>query len=196
MNEYGDQLQEEGHRYLGRVRDAAQRMGQLIDDLLAFSRLGRQPMATQEVEPASLVKQVLDELNGELQNREVEIVVGDLPVAHGDPALLRQVFSNLLGNSLKFTKNTSSARIEVGVQAVNGEQIYFVKDNGAGFDMRYADKLFGVFQRLHRVEDYEGTGVGLATVQRIVHRHDGRIWADAAVDQGATFYFTLGGQSS
>lgn len=191
VTEYTQQIPEEAQRYLGRVRDAAQRMGQLIDDLLAFSRLGRQPMVTKEVEPANLVTQVLDDLSSEWQNRDVEIIVGELPAAYADPALLRQVYFNLLSNAVKFTKNHEHARIEVGAQQTD-EVVYFVKDNGAGFDMRYADKLFGVFQRLHRVEDFEGTGVGLATVQRIIHRHKGKIWAEAAVDSGATFYFTLG----
>jgi light-regulated signal transduction histidine kinase (bacteriophytochrome) len=168
-------------------------MGQLIDDLLAFSRLSRQPLRTQLVEPADIVHQVLRDLTYEREGRKAEIVVDDLPACHADPALLKQVYSNLLVNALKFTGDRQVARIHVGSRQSNNEQVYFVQDNGVGFDMRYLDKLFGVFQRLHGTEEYEGTGVGLAIVQRIVHRHGGRVWAEAEVDKGATFYFTLEG---
>lgn len=193
LEDYAPDLPDEVQRYLGLVRSSAQQMGNLIDHLLAFSRLGRQPLKKQRVMPGELVEDVLTELSHEQADREVEITVEDLPPCQADPTLLRQVFVNLLQNALKFTKQRDVARIEVGFDDQYGEQAYFVKDNGVGFDMQYADKLFGVFQRLHRVEDYEGTGVGLATVQRIVHRHGGRVWADAAVDQGATFYFTIEG---
>lgn len=185
------QLSPEAVGYLQRVRANAQHMSRLIEDLLAFSRFSRQSLKKQTVVLTSLVQRVLEDLKGEYAERQVEIVVGDLPDCQGDPALLRQVFVNLLSNALKFTRQRDVARIEVGCQSQNGERVYFVKDNGAGFDMRYAHKLFGVFQRLHRAEDYEGTGVGLAIVQRIIHRHGGRVWAEAAVDEGATFYFTI-----
>jgi len=138
------------------------------------------------------VRQALDTLRLEMQNREVEIKIGELPTIQGDPTLLKQVFANLLQNALKFTRKREITTIEVGYQPGDDEPVFFIKDNGVGFDMRYANKLFGVFQRLHRAEDFEGTGIGLATIQRIIHRHAGRIWAEGELDHGATFYFTLG----
>jgi PAS domain S-box-containing protein len=191
LEDFGPALPAEGRRQLQVIRQSAQRMGGLIDDLLAFSRLGRQPVGKRAVEPASLVGAVLETLDAQREGRRVEVIVGGLPVCQGDPALLKQVWINLLSNALKYTRKRDQAVIEVGCRRQTEENVYFVRDNGAGFDMRYADKLFGVFQRLHRAEDYEGTGVGLAIVQRIVHRHGGRIWAEAAPDHGATFYFTL-----
>jgi light-regulated signal transduction histidine kinase (bacteriophytochrome) len=167
-------------------------MGRLIDDLLNFSRLGRQLLSKQAVDTAKLVQQVLDSLNSEQEGRRVEISIGELPVCQGDPALLRQVWINLLSNALKFTRGQNVARIEIGcLTQEGGAPVYFVKDNGVGFDMQYADKLFGVFQRLHSTEEFEGTGVGLATVQRIIHRHGGQVWAEAKVGASATFYFTI-----
>lgn len=196
LEEYDPDLPPEAQRYLGLVRQNATQMGQLIDDLLQFSRLSRKSFNQQEVRPGELVRDVLADLKPELEQRQVELITGDLPSCRADPALLRQVFANLLANALKFTRQRPVAVIEIGSLEQNGECTYFVKDNGVGFDMRYADRLFGIFQRLHRAEDYAGTGVGLATVQRVIHRHDGRIWAEAAVDQGATFYFTVGGRST
>src|SRR5262249_48288797 len=146
------------------------------------------------VAPCDVVRQVMADLHGEHDGRQVEITIGSLAECKADPALLKQVFANLLGNSLKYTRQRKNAAIEIGslpCESQPGAHTYFVKDNGVGFDMQYAHKLFGVFQRLHRAEDYEGTGVGLATVKRIIQRHGGRIWAVAAVDQGATFFFTL-----
>lgn len=189
MEEYGPQLPAGAQHYLEVARNNAVQMGNLIDGLLHFSRLGRQPLRKQTVSPAVLVHQVLEDLRAEYDGRLVEITVGDLPSCEGDPLLLRQVFVNLLSNALKYTRERETARIEI---ASPESKVYCVRDNGVGFDMRYQDKLFGVFQRLHNSEDYEGTGVGLAIVQRIVHRHGGRVWADALVNQGATFYFTLG----
>jgi light-regulated signal transduction histidine kinase (bacteriophytochrome) len=168
-------------------------MGQLIDDLLAFSRLSRQPLTKRAVAPADLVRRALEDLRSEQEGRCLDIRLADLPVCWADPSLLQQVFVNLLANALKFTRQREAAIIEVGCQDSNGEHVYFVRDNGVGFDMRYVNKLFGVFQRLHRAAEYDGTGIGLALVQRIVHRHGGRVWAEAAVDHGATFYFTLAG---
>jgi light-regulated signal transduction histidine kinase (bacteriophytochrome) len=176
-------------------------MGELVDDLLAFSRLGRQPLKKQSVSPEVIVRKSLEDLSTEQAGRQVEIVIGDpsagpghaLPDCQADPALLKQVFVNLLSNALKFTRRRQVARIEVGFEEKDGRRAYFVRDNGIGFDMQYVGKLFAVFQRLHRSEDYEGTGVGLAIVQRIVTRHGGRAWAEAEVDKGATFYFTLEG---
>jgi signal transduction histidine kinase len=193
LEDYAPQLPDEAQRYLHIVGNSAQQMGQLIDDLLTFSRLGRMELRKQPVAPADLVRQVLEDLQAERAGRQVEIKLGDLPPCRAEPTLLKQVFVNLLGNALKYTRRQEAAHIEVGYLEKGGERVYFVKDNGAGFDMQYANKLFGVFQRLHRAEEYEGTGVGLAIVQRIIHRHGGRVWAEAAVDQGATFYFTLEG---
>ncbi len=193
LEEHAPTLAPEAQRHLNVVRRNSQRMGLLIDDLLAFSRLSRQPLNKQPVRPADLVRQCLDELRAEQQGRRVEIAIGDLPACQADPALLKQVWMNLMSNALKYTRKQEVAVIEAGSREQAGACVYFVKDNGMGFDMQYADKLFGVFQRLHRPEDYEGTGVGLAIVQRIIHRHGGRVWAEAAVNQGATFYFTFEG---
>jgi len=186
-------LSPEGIRYLGLVRENAGYMGHLVDGLLTFSRLGRQAVSRQAVSIDEVVGLALDELHAEQERRHVEVVKGDLPPCEGDPRLLRQVWVNLLSNAFKFTRNREEARIELGCEMADGVPVYFVKDNGIGFDMRYVDKLFGVFQRLHRQEDYEGTGVGLAIVQRIVHRHGGRVWAEGKEGQGAAFYFTLPG---
>ncbi len=192
LEDYGPHLDAEAQRYLQIVRASAQQMGQLIDDLLGFSRLGRQPLKKQPVDMNQLARQALDEVRRTQPDRSPELVGGDLPPCQADPTLLKQVWINLLSNAFKFTAKREQARIEIGCQPAQGQPIYFVRDNGAGFDMQYVDKLFGVFQRLHRVEEYEGTGVGLAIVRRIVERHGGRIWAEAQVDGGATFYFTLG----
>ena len=179
-------------KYLRRVREASERMGQLIDDVLAFSRLGRQHPHRTGVSPEKIIAEVLEDLDADRRNREVELSVQPLEPCQADATLLKQVFLNLLSNALKFTRCREVARIEVGTFTDQDELVYFVKDNGDGFDMRYADKLFGVFQRLHRQDEYEGTGVGLAIVQRVVHHHGGRVWAQAAPGEGATFFFTLG----
>ncbi|MFI5906638.1 PAS domain S-box protein [Dactylosporangium sp. NPDC051541] len=190
--DYDAALDEPGRRYVERIRAGAQQMGELIDGLLAFSRLQRQELASGRVGLAELVAEVWDELAVERGDRPIELVVGELPDAVGDPRLVRHVIANLLGNAVKYTREQTSARIEVGHNVtVAGEATYFVRDNGAGFDMRYAGKLFKVFQRLHRAEEYEGTGIGLALTHRIVHRHGGQIWAEAAPGEGATFLFTL-----
>jgi light-regulated signal transduction histidine kinase (bacteriophytochrome) len=164
-------------------------MGRMVDELLELSRTSRRELSTQLTGLRSLVTEVLGEL--EVQGREIEWRIGELPFADCDPTLTRQVFANLLANAVKFTRPRKPAVIEVGQAMSEGQTVLFVRDNGVGFSMKYADKLFGVFQRLHRREDFEGTGVGLATVQRIVHKHGGRIWAQAELDKGATFYFTL-----
>lgn len=194
--DYGPGLANGGMRYIGLIQKNAEKMGSLIDDLLAFSRLNRQTMMRSLVRPAALVRETFDSLEADRDGRQVELVIADLPSCEADHNLLRQVFVNLLSNALKFTRTRTAARIEVGSRSDDGQTVYFVRDNGVGFDMRYVDKLFNVFQRLHRVEDYEGTGVGLAVVQRIVARHGGRIWAESILDQGATFYFTLSGEAS
>jgi signal transduction histidine kinase len=184
-------LPSEAQRLLNNISLNAKRMGQLIDDLLGFSRLTRQPLSRQLVSVSALVQGVLRDLRKEQSTRSLEVSVAALPDCHGDPSLLTQVFVNLLSNALKFTRHRTTAKIEIGCQRHGREQVYFVRDNGAGFDMQYAEKLFGVFQRFHRAEEFEGTGIGLSIVQRIVHRHGGRIWAEAHVDQGAAFYFTI-----
>jgi PAS domain S-box-containing protein len=193
LEKQASQLPPENQRYLRLIRDSAQQMGQLIDDLLTFSRLSRQPLKKQEVAPAEIVHQVLEQQRNEQAGRQLEISVGDLPPCEADSAMLKQVWVNLLSNALKYTRKRGPAHIEIGCQKNGREQIYYVKDNGVGFDTRYAEKLFGVFQRLHRAEDYEGSGVGLAIVQRIIVRHGGRVWAESELDKGATFYFTLEG---
>jgi len=192
LEEAGPALGADGRHYLDMIASSAAEMAQLIDGLLSFSRLGKQPMARQPVEPDRLVRQVLDELKPLQAGRTVDVRIGRLPECSADPGLLRQVLTNLLGNALKYTRNRPKAEVEVGWTDAGGGA-YFVKDNGVGFDMKHADKLFGVFQRLHRAEDYEGTGVGLAIVQRIVQRHGGRVWAEAAEGRGATFFFTIPG---
>ncbi len=187
-----DGLDATGRQYLSLVRQNTQRMGRLIDDLLGLSRVGRQALRTGPVQLEGIVQRAWDELGPDRAGRPVELRVGDLPPCQADPALLKQVYVNLLGNALKFSRAHAPAIIEVGCQAGEaGEPVYYVKDNGIGFDMQYADRVFGVFQRLHRAEEYEGTGVGLAIVQRVVQRHGGRIWAEAEEGRGAAFYFTL-----
>jgi len=190
--DYAPHLPEEAQGYLRRTRDATRGMAQLITDLLELSRLGRQEPTREVIRSTDLVRQVIDELAGDRADRQIEFVVGDLPSCQADPRLLKQVFINLISNALKFTRLRETARIEVGCDEQDGQRVWFVRDNGVGFDMRYAAKLFGVFQRLHRKEDYEGTGVGLAIVQHIIHKHGGRIWAEAEPDRGAAFHFVLG----
>lgn len=192
LEDYAAYLPASGQRYLQDVKDNVIKLDQLIQTLLSFSRFSRQPLKRQPVALTALVRHVLEELRDERAGRRVEITVHDLPPCHGDPALLKQVFLNFLTNALKFTRRREVAHIEIGCRQTDGETVYFVKDDGVGFDMRYASKLFGVFQRLHSAEEYKGTGAGLAIVQRIIHRHGGRVWAKAAVNRGATFYFTLG----
>jgi signal transduction histidine kinase len=188
----GDSLNEKAGRYLQTISDSAKQMGQLIDDLLVFSRMGRQEMLHTTVNLDQLVKTILYDLRLDLQGREISWTIDTLPEVPGDPAMLRQVFMNLITNAIKFTSTRPIAKIEVGVdRRTSGEVIIFVRDNGVGFDMQYAAKLFGVFQRLHRVDEFEGTGIGLANVRRIVHRHGGRTWAEGMPDKGATFYVAL-----
>jgi signal transduction histidine kinase len=188
----GPRLQDTDRRYLKIIVDAATRMGQLIDDLLAFSRSGRSPMVTKTVDLQALVDDVQRELSSSVNGRTIRWTVHALPSVNADPAMLRQVAANLLSNAVKYTSTRAEAHIEIGTtERHTGELTVFVRDNGVGFDMQYAHKLFGVFQRLHRLDEFEGTGIGLANVQRIVQRHGGRVWAEAEVDAGATFYFSL-----
>ena len=191
VEEYGEGLPEEAGRYLIRIREGTQRMGQLVDDLLNLARVGRRELNGQITGLDNLVAEVLSDLKTETATRKIEWKVEHLPFVECDAALMKQVFANLLSNAVKYTRPRDPATIEVGVTTENGQRAIFVRDNGVGFSMKYADKLFGVFQRLHRPEDFEGTGVGLATVQRIIHKHGGRVWAEAELDRGATFYFTL-----
>ena len=192
LEDCSDSLDAAGQDYLRRVRAASQRMGQLIDDLLMLSRLTRSEMHFERVDLSALVLEIVDVLRAAHPGRQVEVVVAEGIMAKGDARLLRVMLENLLGNAWKFTGKQPSGRIEFGMtQIAETPGVYFVRDNGAGFDMAYADKLFAPFQRLHRVTEFDGTGIGLATVQRVVHRHGGRVWAEGAVGEGATFYFTL-----
>ncbi len=184
-------LPAEARKDLERVRQSASRMGRMVDELLELSRTSRKEPARQATALQSLVEDVLVEMKTEALGREIEWRIGELPVTRCDPTLTRQVFANLLANAVKFTRYRKPAVIEVGQGWSEGQAVLFVRDNGAGFNMKYAGKLFGVFQRLHRREEFEGTGIGLATVQRIVHKHGGRIWPQAEPEKGATFYFTL-----
>jgi light-regulated signal transduction histidine kinase (bacteriophytochrome) len=175
---------------------ATQRMSELIDALLGLSRVTRMELSRTPLDLTAMAQIITEELRRREPARAVELVLAKSLTASGDPLLLRVVLENLLGNAWKFTAKTAQARIEIGsLRQADGVQTYFVRDNGAGFDMQYAHKLFGAFQRLHRMGEFPGTGVGLATVQRIIHRHGGRIWAEGIVDQGATFYFTLEGSA-
>lgn len=185
-------LNDKAARYLQTISDSAKQMGQLIDDLLVFSRMGRQEMLHTTVNLDQLIKNILSDLRLDLQGREISWTIAALPEVQGDPAMLRQVFMNLIANAVKFTSTRPIATIEIGVEHPSSTEIVlFVRDNGVGFDMQYAPKLFGVFQRLHRVDEFEGTGIGLANVRRIIHRHGGRTWAEGVPDKGATFYVLL-----
>lgn len=195
LEKYASHMEEDARHCLQMIRDNALQMGRLIDDLLAFSRLSQQPLRKEPVSNETLVQAALQGLEAEQKGRQIELAIGALAPAEADPRLLKQVWVNLIANALKYTRGRDKTVIRIGSELQNSVPVYFVQDNGVGFDMRYAHKLFGVFQRLHRAEDYEGTGVGLAIVQRIIGRHGGRIWAQAAKGQGATFYFTLQGAS-
>ena len=184
-------LDERGRDYLQRIRRASQRMGRLIDDLLKLSRIARSEMRRERVDLGAVARRIVEELRETDPQRRVTVVVSDM-IAHVDPRLVEIALRNLIGNAWKFTSRRPEPTIEIGSQGVDGERVYFVRDDGAGFDMAYAEQLFGAFQRLHDAREYEGTGIGLATVARIVARHGGRVWAEASVGVGATFYFTLG----
>ncbi|MBA3759692.1 MAG: response regulator [Gemmatimonadales bacterium] len=192
LESQGDRLDEPGRRYLERVREASQHMAQLIDDVLHLSRVTRADLREQDVDLSALATLILSRLQESEPARKVEVKVRPGVVVSGDGQLLRIALENLLENSWKFTSKLGEARIEFGVTQASGEPTYFVRDNGAGFDMTYADRLFGPFQRLHPQNEFAGSGIGLATVQRIIHRHGGRVWAEGLVGQGATFQFTLG----
>jgi signal transduction histidine kinase len=191
LEDKGAVLGGDGRDHLERVRAAATRMGALIDDMLLLSRLTRDEMRVENVDVTALARSVVDELRAREPQRNVEFESNGATPAKGDARLVRIALTNLLGNSWKFTRARKPAHISFGGETRDGESVFFVKDDGVGFDMRYADKLFGAFQRLHSTTEFEGTGIGLATVQRIVHRHGGRVWAESAVGKGTTFYFTL-----
>jgi len=191
LKEHEFSLDAEGRRLLNVINDNADRMKQLIDDLLSFCRVGREEIKRFQVDMASLVRDVIDTLRGDMAGSEIEFHVGTLPGAVADIAMIRQVWVNLLSNAMKFTLPKEAGFIEVGSFSGGDETVYFVKDTGVGFDMEYAHKLFGIFQRLHSSGEFEGTGIGLSIVQRIVTRHGGRVWAEGKPGEGATFYFSL-----
>ena len=191
VEDYGERLDDGARDYLRRIRAATKRMAELIDDLLDLSRVTRREMQSERVDLSALATAIAAQLQRSEPGRRVEVSIAHGLVAKGDPHLLRLVLENLLGNAWKFTSTRPDARVELGVTPAGDRFAYFVRDNGVGFDMAYADKLFGAFQRLHAANEFPGTGIGLATVQRIVHRHGGRVWAESAVGSGATFYFTL-----
>ncbi|MDD5227012.1 MAG: ATP-binding protein, partial [Candidatus Omnitrophica bacterium] len=190
--DYAPKLDDNGRRVIGVINDNARRMGQLIDDLLKLSHLGKQAMSISSIDVTALVRSVCYELREELfRDRSIEVSLKALSPAQADPMLARQIFTNLISNAMKFTACKEKAVVEIGSYDKGRERVYYVKDNGAGFDMKYEDKLFGVFQRLHTQEEFGGTGIGLAIVRSAVLRHGGRVWAEAEAGQGATFYFTL-----
>jgi light-regulated signal transduction histidine kinase (bacteriophytochrome) len=191
LEDYGSTLDKEGQRLLGVITDNAKKMGALIDDLLKFSRLGRQEIKFNHVDMYTLAMSVYQELAPDAEKETIEFRLQAIPEIECDPSIIRQVWVNLISNALKFTSKKEVRIIEIGSKTEGAEIIYYVKDNGAGFDMAYANKLFGVFQRLHAASEYEGTGAGLAIVQRIILRLQGRVWADAKINEGATFYFAL-----
>jgi len=190
IEDYGDRLDSTGHNYLERVRNSAQRMGHLIDDLLQLSRVNRDQISLQSVDLRAMAQEIFEELQAGDPRRKVDINLGEDLHINGDPRLIRVMLDNLLGNAWKFTSKQAEACITFNKTPENPD-IFLIKDNGVGFDMKHAKKLFGAFQRLHRMSDFPGTGVGLATVQRILNRHGGHIWADAKEGKGATFYFSM-----
>jgi light-regulated signal transduction histidine kinase (bacteriophytochrome) len=185
-------LNDKGQRYMTVILESAKKMGKLIDDLLAFSRMGRAEARRTMVSLDQLVKEILNDVQPETNDRAIVWKIDALPLCYGDRSMLRLVLVNLISNAIKFTRQRARAEIEIGCAGGDTDEVVvFVKDNGTGFDMKYAHKLFGVFQRLHHANEFEGTGIGLATVQRIIHRHGGKVRAEGAVDQGSTFYFSL-----
>jgi signal transduction histidine kinase len=196
LEDFGPKMEPDAQKFLQRIQEATQQMGRLVDDLLNLSRLGRQDINVQITGLGTLVKEAIEDLHSEIGERKIDWKLGELPFVECDPGLMKQVFANLLSNALKYTRPKGRAIIEVGQATTGGRVEIFVRDNGVGFNMKYADKLFGVFQRLHRQEDFEGTGVGLATVLRIINKHGGQIRAEAELDKGAAFYFTLGARGN
>ena len=191
VEDYEDKLDDEGKRLLNIIRENTKKMGQLIDDILLLSRASRQEMRISPIDMESFVMNIFEELKPSSGDRNVQLELKHLPPTSGDRTLIYQVLSNLISNSIKFTRFKENAIIEVGAEKGKDENIYYIKDNGAGFDMKYANKLFGLFQRLHGTDEFEGTGVGLSIVQRVIRKHGGRVWGEGKVDEGATIYFTL-----
>jgi len=191
LEDYTDKLDGEGKRLLNVVSDSTKKMGVLIDDLLTLSRVGRRTFEKSKIDMDKLSRIVFDEVKAAIPKREIQFNINPLPSAYGDRGMIHQVFFNLMSNAVKFTKTREEAIIELGGWSEEGESIYYVRDNGVGFDMQYAGKLFGAFQRMHAEKEFEGTGIGLAIIQRIIHRHGGRVWAEGKVNEGATFYFSL-----
>jgi light-regulated signal transduction histidine kinase (bacteriophytochrome) len=194
LKKHGHEFDEDSLRKFNIIRSSSQQMGQLIDDLLEFSRLGRKHMSVTALDMEAIAREVWKELQAGNPERNMSLAINGLPAAYGDKALIKQVYANLLANAVKFTRHRDRASIETGSFQERNERVYYVKDNGVGFDMAYRDKLFQIFQRLHKTEEFEGTGIGLANVQRIINKHGGRVWAEGKPDQGATFYFTLSGK--
>lgn len=191
IEDYEDELDDEGKRLLNIIRENTKKMGQLIDDILLLSRASRHEMKITPIDMESLARDIFNELKPSIETRNVQLEIKSLPSASGDRTLIQQVLNNLITNSIKFTKNKENAKIEIGGNSRKNENTYYVKDNGAGFNMKYVNKLFGLFQRLHSSEEFEGTGVGLSIVQRVIRRHGGRVWGEGKVNEGATIYFTL-----
>jgi light-regulated signal transduction histidine kinase (bacteriophytochrome) len=188
---YSDQLPAEANKYINTITDSAKKMGKLIDDLLSFSRTGRSELNKSNLDMNSVIEDALVQIKLNAADRKIEWEISKLPVANGDYNLLRMVWSNLLDNAVKYTRNKEKAVIQIGSKEETTETVFFIKDNGAGFDMKYAQKLFGVFQRMHSDSEFEGTGIGLANVRRIILRHGGQTWAEAEPDNGASIYFSL-----
>lgn len=196
MKKNFDQLDETGRRYLNNISDSAQKMGQLIDDILAFSKLGRQTISAGDFNLKNLFREVYNQLIQDVEETKITLTIEELPVVNGDYNLFKQVVQNLLSNAIKYSSKKEESKVQVGKLQNDETEIFFVKDNGAGFDMKYYDKLFGVFQRLHRDDEFEGTGVGLALTKRILERHNGRIWAESILNEGTTFFFTINENNS
>ncbi|HEY2329907.1 MAG TPA: ATP-binding protein, partial [Verrucomicrobiae bacterium] len=191
QSEAADKLDQQAREHLQTVADSARNLGELIDALLEFSRMGRAEMRLERVSLAGLAEEARHELRRDIEGRDIDWQVGQLPEVQGDPLMLRQVIINLISNALKYTRKRQQAKIEVGATDSENETVLFIRDNGVGFDMKYVDKLFGVFQRLHPVSEFEGVGIGLANVRRIIHRHGGHTWAEGTPDGGAAFYFSI-----
>ena len=191
LQQAGTQLNDEERHFLDVLRNNVRQMDDLINGLLSLSRMGRAELKREWISPESLVRDILAEFHPVLEGRG-KVIIGDLPACYADPVMLRQVYYNLISNAVKFTRYVEHPRIEIGARSEDGTTVFFVRDNGTGFDMQYADKLFKPFQRLHTGPEYEGSGIGLAIVHRIIRRHDGSIWAESEPGQGATFSFTIG----